>query len=150
MLFPEAFWGNADMFGRLAELGEQRGEYYLFYSYARISGGPVLAALVSGDAAKAFERLSCEEATRKVMAILQGIFEPKGVTVPAPLQVPSLPVPKPRTSHVCSHVHRALQLRLILLTQTFGIISWNGSTPSGKRAEAITSRKTASNKREGT
>ena len=104
MLFPEAFWGSADMFGRLPELSEQRGAYYLFYSYARISGAPVLAALVSGDAAKDFERLSCEEATRKVVAILQGIFEPKGVTVPAPLQVGSLLPPKLPTSHFCSHV----------------------------------------------
>ena len=103
MLFPEAFWGSADMFGRLPELSEQRGEYYLFYSYARISGAAVLAALVSGAAAKDFERLSCEEASRKVMAILQGIFEPKGVTVPAPLQVPPLLPPEPHTSHFYSH-----------------------------------------------
>lgn len=51
------------------------------------SGGPVLAALVSGQAAKSFEDMTIEEATQKVMITLRGIFTPKEVNVPDPLQV---------------------------------------------------------------
>lgn len=87
LLFPEPFWGEKDMFGRVAELSEQRGEFYLFYSYAGISGGAVLAALVSGDAAKEFEEMSCEQATQRVMRFLRSVFLPRGIYVPAPLQV---------------------------------------------------------------
>ena len=75
------------MFGRLPELSHQRGEGYLFYSYSHISGAAVLAGLISGDAAKEFEERSLEQSTQRVMAMIKGIFEPKGITVPAPLQV---------------------------------------------------------------
>ena len=87
LLFPVAFWGAPDMFGRTAPSAADRGEFFLFYSYAHISGGAVLAALVAGDAALRFERQPPEEAARKVLRVLRGIFEPKGVRVPAPLQV---------------------------------------------------------------
>ena len=86
MLFPHAFWGKPDMFGRIAGAAADRGEFFLFYSYAHISGGPVLAALVAGDAALRFERAPPEEAARKVLGVLKGIFGAKGVRVPAPLQ----------------------------------------------------------------
>ena len=75
------------MFGRLPELSHQRGEGYLFYSYNHISGAAVLAGLISGDAAKEFEERSLEQSTERVMAMIRGIFEPKGIIVPAPLQV---------------------------------------------------------------
>ena len=75
------------MFGRLPELSHQRGEGYLFYSYNHISGAAVLAGLISGDAAAEFEERSLEQSTQRVMAMIRNIFEPKGVTVPAPLQV---------------------------------------------------------------
>ena len=87
MLFPHAFWRKADMFGRIAPSRERRGEFFLFYSYATISGGAVLAALVAGDAAVEFEKTDPEESTRRVLATLTGIFHPKGIRVPAPLQV---------------------------------------------------------------
>lgn len=39
MLFAADFWGGADMFGRLAPSTEERGKFFLFYSYTGISGG---------------------------------------------------------------------------------------------------------------
>ena len=38
MLFAADFWGGADMFGRLAPSTEERGKFFLFYSYTGISG----------------------------------------------------------------------------------------------------------------
>ena len=75
------------MFGRLPMLGQQRGEGYLFYSYAHISGAPVLAGLICGEAAREFEERSLEDSTRVVLEMLRGIFEPQGVSIPSPLQV---------------------------------------------------------------
>lgn len=50
MLFPTVFWGDdLDMFGHLAEASEDRGEAFLFYSYAHVSGGALLVALCSGE-----------------------------------------------------------------------------------------------------
>ncbi|MCI82964.1 lysine-specific histone demethylase-like protein, partial [Trifolium medium] len=52
MLFPTNFWGgNIDTFGHLTEDLSMRGEFFLFYSYASVSGGPLLVALVAGEAA---------------------------------------------------------------------------------------------------
>lgn len=87
MLFPYNFWGAEDMFGRLPEACQDRGEYYLFYSYAQLSGAAVLAGLVSGEAALRFEERTTEEATERAMLMLKDLFEPRGITVPAPLQV---------------------------------------------------------------
>lgn len=92
MLFPHAFWRKADMFGRIAPTGQRRGEFFLFYSYANLSGGAVLAALVAGEAGVEFEEVSPEENTRRVMTVLTSIFNPKGIHVPTPLQVTVLPV----------------------------------------------------------
>ena len=51
------------------------------------AGGPLLAALVSGEAAEAVEKVSAGEAVAEVMTVLRGIFEPQGIQVPTPLQV---------------------------------------------------------------
>ena len=75
------------MFGHVASSTPTRGEYFLFYSYAIFSGGPLLIALVSGEAAYHFEEISAAEATSRVMQVLRSIFEPKGINVPSPLQV---------------------------------------------------------------
>ena len=49
MLFPYAFWSDKiDMFGRVADAEDERGEAFLFYSYANISGGALLIGLVAG------------------------------------------------------------------------------------------------------
>ncbi|KAL4451265.1 hypothetical protein ABPG77_009337 [Micractinium sp. CCAP 211/92] len=88
MLFPTAFWGDAlDMFGHLAGNGDDRGEAFLFYSYAHISGGALLIALCSGEAAVRLEQRSPAEAAQRVMRVLRAIWQGRGVEVPAPLQV---------------------------------------------------------------
>ena len=38
MLFEQDFWGGTDMFGRLAPSTQERGKFFLFYSYSGISG----------------------------------------------------------------------------------------------------------------
>ncbi|KAK4283436.1 hypothetical protein QN277_000386 [Acacia crassicarpa] len=87
MLFPYNFWGgNIDTFGHLTEDLSMRGEFFLFYSYSSVSGGPLLVALVAGDAAIRFEMMSPVESVRRVMNILRGIFHPKGIAVPDPVQ----------------------------------------------------------------
>jgi lysine-specific histone demethylase 1 len=73
MLFPRVFWGtDIDTFGHLEEDPKNRGEYFLFYSYAGVSGGPLLMALVAGEAAIKFERTPPLEAVTRVMSILRG------------------------------------------------------------------------------
>ena len=87
------------MFGHVASSTPTRGEYFLFYSYAVFSGGPLLIALVSGAAAYEFEQMPAAEATARVMQVLRSIFEPRGKEVPSPLQVsfPSKPVQTNKT-----------------------------------------------------
>jgi lysine-specific histone demethylase 1 len=73
MLFPRAFWGpDVDTFGHLAESSDRRGEFFLFYSYAAVSGGPLLLALIAGEAAIKFELMHPAEAIQRVMTILRG------------------------------------------------------------------------------
>lgn len=87
ILFPYDFWGGeVDTFGHLNEDPNMRGEFFLFYSYSSVSGGPLLVALVAGDAALKFETMSPMESVRKVLDILKSIFSPKGIAVPDPLQ----------------------------------------------------------------
>lgn len=87
LLFPYNFWGGEiDTFGRLTEDSSMRGEFFLFYSYSSVSGGPLLIALVAGDAAVKFETMSPVESVRRVLDILRGIFHPKGIVVPDPVQ----------------------------------------------------------------
>ncbi|XP_039114060.1 lysine-specific histone demethylase 1 homolog 1-like [Dioscorea cayenensis subsp. rotundata] len=88
MLFPHDFWGGGiDTFGHLTEDPRQRGEFFLFYSYTSVSGGPLLVALVAGESAIKFENSSPVEAVERVLGVLRGIFTPKGIEVPAPIQV---------------------------------------------------------------
>ncbi|CAA7034174.1 unnamed protein product [Microthlaspi erraticum] len=87
MLFPYNFWGEEiDTFGRLTEDSRTRGEFFLFYSYSSVSGGPLLVALVAGDAAERFETLSPTDSVKRVLEILRGIYHPKGIVVPDPVQ----------------------------------------------------------------
>ena len=53
-----------------------------------LTAGALLAALVAGDAAEDFERADPKESARKVLEVLRSMFAPKGVNIPAPLQVP--------------------------------------------------------------
>ncbi|KAK8517098.1 hypothetical protein V6N13_092384 [Hibiscus sabdariffa] len=87
MLFPHVFWGtDLDTFGHLTKDPNRRGEFFLFYSYATVAGGPLLLALVAGEAAHRFETLPPTDAVTQVLQILKGIYEPQGITVPEPLQ----------------------------------------------------------------
>ncbi|KAM0006196.1 putative spermine oxidase transcription regulator Homeodomain-LIKE family [Helianthus debilis subsp. tardiflorus] len=87
ILFPYDFWGGEiDTFGHLSDKTSMRGEFFLFYSYSSVSGGPLLVALVAGEAAIEFEQMSPVESVNKVMEILKGIFNPKGIAVPEPIQ----------------------------------------------------------------
>ncbi|KAL2231473.1 UNVERIFIED_CONTAM: Lysine-specific histone demethylase 1 [Sesamum indicum] len=87
ILFPYDFWGGEiDTFGHLTEDPNMRGEFFLFYSYSSVAGGPLLVALVAGEAAVKFERMSPIESVSRVLEILKGIFSPKGIAVPDPVQ----------------------------------------------------------------
>lgn len=88
MLFPYDFWGGEiDTFGHLTEETDKRGEFFLFYSYSSVSGGPLLVALVAGESAIKFETVPPMEAIERVLEILKGIFGPRGIQVPDPIQV---------------------------------------------------------------
>ncbi|KAI5396872.1 hypothetical protein KIW84_062922 [Lathyrus oleraceus] len=79
MLFPHVFWEmDLDTFGHLSDDPSRRGEFFLFYSYATVAGGPLLIALVAGEAAHKFESMPPTDAVTKVLQILKGIYEPKG------------------------------------------------------------------------
>ncbi|GBG75206.1 hypothetical protein CBR_g19719 [Chara braunii] len=87
MLFPYTFWDeDLDTFGHLVEDPDQRGEFFLFYSYAPVSGGSLLLALVAGAAAVRFEQMPAQESVTRLMEVLRKIFGPKGIKVPYPLQ----------------------------------------------------------------
>uniref|UniRef100_A0A0E0CRP4 SWIRM domain-containing protein n=1 Tax=Oryza meridionalis TaxID=40149 RepID=A0A0E0CRP4_9ORYZ len=87
LLFPYDFWdGRIDTFGHLTDDSGQRGEFFLFYSYSSVSGGPLLIALVAGESAIEFEKTSPAENVEKVLETLRKIFSPKGIEVPKPLQ----------------------------------------------------------------
>lgn len=75
MLFPYAFWGEAlDVFGHVGAHRSNRGEYFLFYSYAGVSGSPLLIALVAGEAAVSFEHTNAVENTARLVTILRGLL----------------------------------------------------------------------------
>ncbi|KAJ0249504.1 Protein FLOWERING LOCUS D [Hirschfeldia incana] len=87
MLFPIVFWGtDLDTFGHLTEDPANRGEFFLFYSYAQVAGGPLLIALVAGEAAHKFETMPPTDAVTRVLQILRGMYEPQGINVPDPIQ----------------------------------------------------------------
>uniref|UniRef100_A0A2P2L3F7 Uncharacterized protein MANES_10G050300 n=1 Tax=Rhizophora mucronata TaxID=61149 RepID=A0A2P2L3F7_RHIMU len=87
MLFPYVFWEtDLDTFGHLTNDPSSRGEFFLFYSYATVAGGPLLLALVAGEAAHKFESMPPTDAVTMVLQILKGIYEPQGITVPEPIQ----------------------------------------------------------------
>ncbi|KAL5547992.1 hypothetical protein UlMin_003223 [Ulmus minor] len=87
MVFPHVFWGEElDTFGCLSEQSHKRGEFFLFYSYHTVSGGPVLIALVAGEAAQTFESTDPAILLHRVLSVLRGIYSPKGVDVPNPIQ----------------------------------------------------------------
>ena len=89
MLFREPFWNTAqDTFGRVAESRNSRGDFFLFYQYAPLSGpggGAVLIGLVAGSAAVSFEAEHPQAAMQRCVEVLRSIFSQQGVTVPDPV-----------------------------------------------------------------
>nr|DAD23022.1 TPA_asm: hypothetical protein HUJ06_024485 [Nelumbo nucifera] len=72
MVFPYVFWGeDLDTFGCLNRDGHRRGEFFLFYSYHTVSGGPVLIALVAGEAALISEHKDPSILLHRVLSILR-------------------------------------------------------------------------------
>ncbi|XP_010268802.1 PREDICTED: lysine-specific histone demethylase 1 homolog 2 [Nelumbo nucifera] len=87
MVFPYVFWGeDLDTFGCLNRDGHRRGEFFLFYSYHTVSGGPVLIALVAGEAALISEHKDPSILLHRVLSILRGIYSQRGIDVPNPIQ----------------------------------------------------------------
>ncbi|XP_071725879.1 lysine-specific histone demethylase 1 homolog 2 [Rutidosis leptorrhynchoides] len=87
MVFPCVFWGeDLDTFGCLSKNSNSRGEFFLFYGYHTVSGGSVLVALVAGEAARSFELTPPSTLLHRVLSILRGIYGPKGIDVPDPIQ----------------------------------------------------------------
>ncbi|CAN1775397.1 Lysine-specific histone demethylase 1 homolog 2 [Linum perenne] len=88
MLFPQVFWGEElDTFGCLNDHSTKRGEFFLFYGNHTVSGGAVLIALVAGEAAQMFEREDPSSLLHRVLDKLRaGIYNPKGIEVPDPIQ----------------------------------------------------------------
>lgn len=87
MVFPHVFWGeDIDTFGCLGNHSHDRGGFFLFYSYHTVSGGAVLVALVAGEAAQDFEHTDPSNLLHRVLRVLRGIYNPKGVEVPNPVQ----------------------------------------------------------------
>ncbi|PIA55029.1 hypothetical protein AQUCO_00800041v1 [Aquilegia coerulea] len=87
MIFPHVFWEeDIDTFGRLNQDTHRRGEFFLFYCYHTVSGGPVLIALIAGEAALTSECTDSVILLHRVLSILRGIFSPKGIEVPNPIQ----------------------------------------------------------------
>ncbi|KAK4768050.1 hypothetical protein SAY87_003191 [Trapa incisa] len=87
MVFPHVFWGeDLDTFACLNEESSRRGEFFLFYSYHTVSGGAVLIALVAGEAAAAFESTNPSTIQHRVLSLLRGIYNLKGIEVPDPIQ----------------------------------------------------------------
>ncbi|KDP38934.1 hypothetical protein JCGZ_00691 [Jatropha curcas] len=87
MVFPHVFWGeDLDTFGCLNKHSSKRGEFFLFYGNHTVSGGPVLLALVAGQAAQTFESTDPSMLVHRVLSVLRGIYNPKGIDVPDPIQ----------------------------------------------------------------
>ncbi|XP_068668134.1 lysine-specific histone demethylase 1 homolog 2 isoform X2 [Aristolochia californica] len=87
MVFPFVFWGeDLDTFGYVNKDSHKRGEFFLFYSYHMVSGGPALIALVAGESALTFEQTDPTVLLHRVLIILRGIYGPRGIDVPNPIQ----------------------------------------------------------------
>ncbi|KAL8557726.1 hypothetical protein ACS0TY_004997 [Phlomoides rotata] len=72
LLFPHAFWGtDLDTFGHLCDHSSSRDEFFLFYSYATVAGGPLLIALVVGETTYRFEKVDPTDSVRRVLQILR-------------------------------------------------------------------------------
>ena len=84
--FPSVFWDeNVDFFGAVqSELTESnRGWCFMFWNFHRFSGSPILAALVSGEAAHAAEKLDEDSLKDRAVNTLRSIYP--DINVPDPV-----------------------------------------------------------------
>ncbi|XP_065200529.1 lysine-specific histone demethylase 1A isoform X2 [Planococcus citri] len=80
LCFDRVFWDpNANLFGHVANTTQSRGELFLFWNLYR---GPVLVALVAGDAASVMETVSDDVIVGRCIAVLKEIFGNNAVSIP--------------------------------------------------------------------
>lgn len=96
LVFEKPFWDvERDMIGLLrepavpdslfqADYAPGRGKFYLFWNCMKISGLPMLIALMAGDSAHEAERLPDSEILSEVVSQLRNIY--KDTIVPDPLE----------------------------------------------------------------
>lgn len=87
--FPAVFWDDSvDYFGAVGDkdgLNENtRGWCFMFWNFHRFCGAPVLAALVSGQAAHQAESMSDDQLKEKAMEALRRINPTMATTTPIP------------------------------------------------------------------
>jgi monoamine oxidase len=89
--FDHVFWDDSvDFFGVTppgddSTTEENRGECFMFWNLHRFSKAPILAALISGKAARAFEGASPKRFTEKAMVALRSVHPDK--TIPDPIAI---------------------------------------------------------------
>ena len=83
MEFDRAFWVDQDSFGCVRDREAIRGRLYMYWNIHRVTGRPILVALLSGDSAYDSEQVGCEELVTECMALLRRMF---GADVPDPLR----------------------------------------------------------------
>lgn len=80
LFFPQVFWDStADYIGSTS-ISSNRGEFYLFLNMFKVTGSPVLVALIAGQAALRIENCPGEEVVSRAISILQKIYK----NVPSP------------------------------------------------------------------
>ena len=87
--FNEVFWDDSvDFFGAARGMTEEtRGCCFMFWNIHRFSGTPILAALVSGEAAHVNEAVSEAELKTAAMETLRMVFKDKNVPDPVSYHV---------------------------------------------------------------
>lgn len=77
--FSEVFWDDSvDFFGAASgSNSSDRGWCFMFWNFHRFSQVPILAALISGEAAHQAESLTAEQLKDKAMETLRSLFDKK-------------------------------------------------------------------------
>ncbi|RPA81364.1 hypothetical protein BJ508DRAFT_209259 [Ascobolus immersus RN42] len=93
LVYQEAFWDvDKDMAGSLNDADgdklsqdsyrSKRGRFYMFWNCVKVSGTPMLVALMTGDAAEETEKQSDEQIVTEVTDVLTKMFPGKNVQRP--------------------------------------------------------------------
>ena len=81
--FDSAFWLDDDSFGCVRDREAIRGRLYMYWNIHRVTGRPILVALLSGDSAYASEQAEAAQLVDECLALLRRMFGPQ---VPSPLR----------------------------------------------------------------